>query len=158
MKTIIVYYSVSGQTEFVAKQIAKRLGCDLLKIETETKIEPDIISRYIHGTKSMLTKEPPKLKTYQFNKDDYDNIILGFPNWASNCPPAMKVFIAENKFDEKNIYLLTTYVARGGAKCLENVAKKFDLSDVKAVAKFSLPMNKKEKEIDTLITKFCDIK
>ena len=53
MKSIVVYYSVSGQTEKVAKLIAKKEKSDILKIETVEEIKPDIFSRYYKGMKSM---------------------------------------------------------------------------------------------------------
>ena len=38
MKRIVVYYSLSGNTGEAAKQIAKGLGADLLKLETKRKM------------------------------------------------------------------------------------------------------------------------
>lgn len=157
MKTIVIYYSVSGQTELVANRIAQKLGSDILEIETEVEIASDIVSRYFHGSKSMLAKKLPKLKAYTFNPNDYDNIIIGFPNWASNCPPAMKAFIADNRIIGKNLYLFTTYVARGGTKCLDNVAEMLSENSLKNTEKFSLPSKKNETELDAVIERFCSI-
>lgn len=44
-------------------------------------------------------------------------------------------------------HLFTTYVARE-EEYLKNVAKEITLNNVKGATKYSLPMNKKEKEID----------
>lgn len=151
MKSLVIFYSVSGQTKYVADLIKDDLNCDEFEIETEEKIEPALISRYYKGTKSMFSKNLPKLKPYNIDIKDYDNIIIGFPNWASMFPPAVKAFIKENDFKDKNIYLFTTYVARGGNKCLENAAKYFEGSSVKNIGKFSLPKSKDKNELNSKI-------
>lgn len=156
MKSIVVYYSVSGQTEKVAKLIAKKEKSDILKIETVEEIKPDIFSRYYKGMKSMISSNNMKLKPYFINVEDYDRVILGFPNWGSDCPSAVKSFIDENNFENKDIYLFTTYLARGANSCLNNVSKYFINSRVCAVEKFSLPSKKSEEELIIKIDKFIE--
>lgn len=156
MKSIVVYYSVSLQTKIVADMIAKKLKCDILRLTTKEEISPKLLSRYFKGIESMLSKKTDILNEYTFNADDYDRIILGFPNWASNCPPAMKQFIRENDFKDKDIYLFTTYIARGGDACVRNVSRNFEASHVKKMAKFSLPSKRTEKYIDNILNHFLD--
>lgn len=144
MKNIVIFYSVSGQTEYVGRKIAEELSCEYLKIDTEKEIKSNIVSRYVQGGKAMMTSGKTKLKSYEFNSKDYDNIIIGFPNWASNCPPAMTKFLEENSFAGKNVFLYTTYMARGGSKCLENTSKKIQNGIVSGNQKFTLPKGKNE--------------
>ena len=151
MRTIVIYYSVTGQTRFVAKKIASMLGCDIFEIQTKEKIEPDLISRYYKGMKSMLSKNETKLKDYKLNLNDYDKIIVGFPNWGSMFPPAVKAFISQNDFSGKDICLFTTYVARGAAQCLKNAVAFFTESNVSIIGKFSLPKNKTDEEINKIL-------
>ena len=132
----------------MADIIKEQLNCDEFEIETKEEIKPDILSRYYKGTKAMFSSSLPELKPYNLNLNEYDRIILGFPNWASNFPPAVKAFIEQNDFSNKDVYLFTTYVARGGSKCLENVAKYFEnSSSVKALGKFSLPKSKNKEKL-----------
>ncbi|WP_244834039.1 flavodoxin [Clostridium sp. BJN0001] len=156
MKSIVVYYSVSGQTKLVSEMISKKLECDILEITTKKEIPSDPLFRYLKGIKSILFKKENILNEYNFNSNTYDRIILGFPNWASNCPPAMKEFIKENDFNDKDIYLFTTYVARGGDSCVRNVSKNFNHSQVKKMAKFSIPSKKSEKYINNILDKFLE--
>ena len=107
---------------------------------------------YYGGTKAMMSKELLKLRLYEFNQDNYDNIIIGFPTWASNCPPAMKAFIAENKFVRKNIYLFTTYGAKGGTACLENIARNFRESQIKNTVKISFSKRKSKEKLEEAIS------
>lgn len=156
MKNLIVYYSVSGQTRYVADIIKEQLKCDVFEIKTKEEIKPGVFSRYYKGTKAMFSSVLPELKPYDINIDDYDRIIFGFPNWGSNFPPAVKAFIEQNDFSGKKIYLYTTYVARGGSKCLENAAKYFRSSSVEEIGKFSLPKSKDKEKLSEEIKGILD--
>ena len=151
MKTIVIYYSVTGQTRFVAEKITAMLDCDIFEIQTEEKIKPDLISRYYKGIKSMLLKEITKLKIDKLELNDYDKVIVGFPNWGSMFPPAVKAFILQNDFSKKDVYLFTTYAARGAAQCLKNAAAFFTESNVSILGKFSLPKSKTNEEINRML-------
>ncbi len=150
MSTIIIYYSISGQTKLIADIICNKLKCKEFEIETDPKIKPDVVSMYIHGTKEMVSRNSPKLVTPEIDLSEYDNIIIGFPNWASNFPPAMKEFVSNNDFSGKNIYLYTTYAARGGEACLNNASKHFTTAkSIKKLGKFSLPkIHNKDKVVE----------
>ncbi|HNX63615.1 MAG TPA: flavodoxin [Oscillospiraceae bacterium] len=151
MKTIVIYYSVTGQTRFVAEKITKMLGCDIFEIQTEEEIKPDLISRYSKGIKSMFSKDETKLKGYKLNLNDYDKIIVGFPNWGSMFPPAVKAFILQSDFSKKDVYLFTTYAARGAVQCLKNAAEFFTESNVSILGKFSFPKSKTKEEISRML-------
>lgn len=155
MKSIVVFYSVSGQTEYVGRLMAKELGCECLKIEGEKEIRPDVVSRYVQGSKAMISGNATILKNYDFNAEDYDNVIIGFPNWASNCPPVMKRFLEENDLAGDKVFLYTTYVARGGKKCVQNTARRVNNGIILGDQKFSLPKSKNQEkfkvEIDELL-------
>jgi len=155
MKTIVIYYSVTGQTEFVAKKIAEYLNCDILQIQTDPIIKPDVFSRYFQGGKSMLSDSLPELKPYKFNADNYDTIILGCPTWGGNCPSAVKAFIEQNHFTEKNMYLFTTYITANASRCLQNLSKYFKNSTVKNKATFSVPTKKQADIINKKLEDFC---
>lgn len=49
MAEIVVYYSLEGSTEIVAKEIAAALNCDLLRIETIKKYASKGFMKFIHG-------------------------------------------------------------------------------------------------------------
>ena len=96
MKTAVVYYSMSGNCKFVAEQIATVLQCDQIRVEP-VKSYPDKGARKFYwGGKSAIMGEKPELKPYEFNKDEYDCVIIGYPVWASNVTPPIRTFIAEN--------------------------------------------------------------
>lgn len=97
MKTLIVYYSMGGNTEYAAKEIAARLGADLLRIEP-VKAYPDKgFKKFFWGGKAAVMAETPALDPYKFDASAYERVIFGFPVWAGNVTPPLRTFVKENK-------------------------------------------------------------
>ena len=81
-KTIIVYYSMSGNVKQTAERLAAETGAELLALHP-VKAYPDKgAKKYLWGGKSALMGEKPKLYPYSFNADRYDTVIFGAPVWA----------------------------------------------------------------------------
>ena len=97
MKALIVYYSMGGNTEYVARKIAVQTGADLLRLEPVKAYPNSGFKKFLWGGKSAVMAEKPKLKPYQLKADRYDMIIFGFPVWAGNIAPPLRTFIADSK-------------------------------------------------------------
>ncbi len=77
MKTLIVYYSLEGNTAYAAERIASELGADVLRLEP-VKAYPDSgFRKFFWGGKSAVMAETPELLPYDFDADAYDRIIFG---------------------------------------------------------------------------------
>lgn len=97
MKTLIVYYSLEGNTEFAAKTIASALGADMLKLEPVKAYPTSGFKKFFWGGKSAVMEEKPQLEPYTFESERYERIIFGFPVWAGNITPPLRTFIQENQ-------------------------------------------------------------
>jgi len=78
MKTIILYYSHSGNTKALANEKAKELGCDLEEI-TEVK-KPNIFVA-LHR---VVKRKKTEIKPIKANLDEYERIIIMSCVWASH--------------------------------------------------------------------------
>lgn len=87
-KTLTLYYSWSGSSATVAREVHRILGGDLLRIETE-KAYPTV---YEEMTKVAMSEERagarPALKTALPDVSRYDTIVLGHPIWHGRMPMA----------------------------------------------------------------------
>ena len=97
MKRLIVYYSLSGNTEEAAKKIAKELGADLLKLETVKAMPKSFAAQIMVGGGQVAFNHIPKLKPFDVDPDSYDEIILGSPIWNSKGVPAVNAFLKYGK-------------------------------------------------------------
>ncbi len=113
MKKLVVYYSLEGNTRFIAEKMAQGLGADVLELKPEKEIDSASSMRYLWGGGQVVMKEVPKLKQYKINLADYGLIAIGTPIWAFNFVPPIRTFLKENKIRGKKIILFCTH---GGAK------------------------------------------
>ena len=67
MKTLIVYYSMGGNTAYVAQQIARHIDADLLRLEPVKEYPNSGIMKFLWGGKSAVMAEKPTLRPSQFD-------------------------------------------------------------------------------------------
>lgn len=159
MAKIVVYYSLEGSTELVANKIAKKLGCDILRIETVKKYSTKGFMKFVHCGGDIFMNRKPKLKEYSFDGSKYDTVIFATPVWASNFVPAFKTFVDENKsaLEGKKFSLYTGFLGGGN----EDAANKF--AGYLGIEKFEHhltlvdPIKKPSELNDIKIDEFCKV-
>ena len=113
-KTLVIYYSLEGNTEFAAKTIAETVNADLLKLEPAKPISSAGFSRFFWGGKQVLMKESPELLPLSKNPAAYDLIFLGTPVWASSYAPALRTFFSTTPLTGKRLALFCCYAGNPG--------------------------------------------
>ena len=123
MKTLIVYYSMSGNVEFIAKELAEKLQADTLRLEPETSYPDKGMKKFLWGGKSALMGEKPVLKPYEAKLEDYDRIVIGTPVWASTFAPPIRTFVEENReaLKGKEFSAIVCYAGSGAAKAIDKL-------------------------------------
>ena len=96
MNTVIVYYSMGGNTDWAARALAAELGADLLRLTPEKAYPDSGFRKFFWGGKSAVMAETPALRPYAFDGARYDRVILGFPVWASTFAPPLRTFLRDN--------------------------------------------------------------
>ncbi|MBQ3912134.1 MAG: flavodoxin [Lachnospiraceae bacterium] len=124
MKRLVVYYSLSGNTEAAAKKIAENLDADLLRLDTEKAMPKSFAARILVGGGQVMMNHIPKLKPLEKDPAGYDEIILGSPIWNSKGVPAINAFLQDEKAAAKVTSLF--FLSGGGdtKKGLEAITKK----------------------------------
>ena len=112
MKTLVVYYSLEGNTKILASKIAETLNADIIELKTSKQYPSEGFKKYVFGGKSVVFGEKPKLTNTGIDLSLYDTIVIGTPIWASNFTPPIKSFISEYKIQGKRIALFACH--RGG--------------------------------------------
>ena len=125
MRTVIVYYSLTENCRDTAEKIAEKTGADLLRIEPVKEIPKTGAIKFLWGGRSAVMGERPKLLSYSFDADKYDNVVLGCPVWASNPAPPMKTFIRDNSdsLGDKKVAAFMCFSGGGADKALFKTEK-----------------------------------
>lgn len=96
MKIAIIYYSQSGNCEYVATELAKQLSADLIRLEPEKAYPSKGFKKFFWGGKSAVMGESPALVPYEFDTNKYDLVIIGYPVWAGTFAPPIRTFVEQN--------------------------------------------------------------
>ena len=118
-KTLVVYYSASGNTERVSKDIAEAAGADLFEIvPTEVYTSEDLnwtnpdsrVSRE-HDDESL--RDVPLTTTEVPDWDSYDTVFIGYPIWWGIAAWPVDTFVKNNDFTGKTVIPFATSSSSG---------------------------------------------
>ena len=113
MKRLVVYYSLTGNTEEAARKIAKALDADTLKLETVKDMPKSFAARMLVGGGQVAFNKIPDLKPIDVDIAAYDEIILGSPIWNSKGVPAVNSFLKDKTSADK---VTSLFFSSGGGK------------------------------------------
>jgi flavodoxin len=145
MKTLIVYYSLTGNTEAVAKELSKELNADLRKVEDLKKHATPWY--YSVGCFSAIKNKQWDIKSVDFSLNGYDRIFVGSPVWANNPVPAINTFIANADFTGKDVILFVTLGGKTSEPCIKNMSEKITQKGGKIIGSFAIQAGKKPEDI-----------
>ena len=154
MKTILVYYSMSGNAEWAARRIAQRLGAELLRLTPEKAYPSSGIRKFFWGGKSAVMSETPPLRPYTFDGGAYDCVIIGFPVWAGNVTPPIRTFIKENDLRGKRIAAFACQSGAGAEKAFGKLKAALGVDQLAAELVLVDPKDKPNPENDRKIEAF----
>ncbi len=136
MKTLIVFFSMKGQTiapgmkivdlekghtDVVAETIQSAIGGDLFEMETVKAYNPDHM-KMIYETQDELKQGiRPELKAYPENMDPYDTVFLCYPNWWNTLPMPVLGFIERYDWNGKRIIPVNTSEGSGAGKSVDKI-------------------------------------
>lgn len=155
MKALIVYYSMSGNTEYAAGRMAERLGADLLRLEPVKEYPDSGFRKFFWGGKSAVMAEKPALKPYRFEADGYDTVIFGFPVWAGNIAPPIRTFISENEMKASKYAAFACQSGSGAEKAFGKLKACLGHDLVETLVLID-PKDKPDPAKDLQIDAFCD--
>lgn len=142
LKTLIVYYSFSGNNEILAKKLQSRLGCEIYKV-TETKMR-NSFDVFL----DVLFKRSPKINKPYISLSKFDHIILIAPIWAGRIANPLRVFLQMEMFNIRS-YSFVTLCGGGNNMKVEDELLKIMHKRANAVLELAvndlLPPEKKNK-------------
>ena len=118
-KTLIVYFSQSGNTRKCAKTLHSLMDSDLFELVPKVPY-PRGYGRLLKETKKEAEeKSVRELNPVAFNPSDYDCLFIGCPNWWGSLPAPVRTFIKQTDFIGKEIAFFITH----GGSGIENLNK-----------------------------------
>ena len=108
-KTLILYFSHSGNTRRIAEMIHKRAGGDLLELKT-VKPYPQEYNAVVDVAKAEQQADArPEIATRLDKLADYDTVFIGYPNWWGTLPMPFFTLLEQDDMAGKTLIPFTTH-------------------------------------------------
>ena len=124
-KTLVAYFSASGTTAKVAKNLAEAAGADLYEIKPAvpyTQADLNWMDKKSRSSVEMNDKSSrPALADKDADISAYDTILLGFPIWWYVAPTIINSFLESYDFSGKKIVLFATSGGSGFGKAVDGL-------------------------------------
>jgi flavodoxin len=136
MKSLIVYYSLTGKTKLVSQVIVEALNATLVEIEETRPIPWPFV--YLSGGFAAFMNRGSKINPIDVDLKQYERIFIGSPIWAYRPAPAINSFIYKTNFEGRSIIPFFTMGGNNAEKALANITAKIERSQGKVVGSFAI--------------------
>ena len=116
-------YVKVGNTEIVAGIIKDLIPADSFKIEMKNPYSPVYMTCIEEAKKDLRAKARPELVSVPESIDEYDTVILAYPNYWSTMPMAVFTFLEHFDFSGKTILPLCTNEGSGMGSSERDIKK-----------------------------------
>ena len=117
-KTLIIFYSWSGNTKGIATQIHQKIGGDLVELELVRPYSSNYNTCLDEAKRDMERGARPELKTKIADMGQYDIVYLGYPNWWATIPMPIATLLETYDFSGK---IILPFCSHGGGRLGQSV-------------------------------------
>ncbi len=106
MKSLVVYYTRTGNAKFVAETIAAELSSDIEEIVDQKKRAGPL--GWVSAGRDSTQEIETQIAATKLSPANYDLIVVGTPIWAWRPTPAIRTYTKQNDLSGKKIALFFT--------------------------------------------------
>lgn len=110
-KKLVAYFSASGVTAKLAKDLSEAIGADLFEIKPVkpyTEADQNWKNPLARCNKEKIGKKDVPVSGIVENMDEYVTVYLGFPIWYWAAPNVVNTFVKQYDFSHKKVVLFAT--------------------------------------------------
>jgi len=145
MKTLVVYYSLTGKTQTVAQALAAELNADIRRVEDLEKPEASFWFIVKGGFAAMRGVES-EIKPIDTGFQGYDRVFIGSPVWGGSPSTPINAFIAKADFSGKDVILFMTMGSDDASGALRKMGERIEKKGGKIVDSFAFSSGKATEE------------
>ena len=124
-------YVKVGNTEIVCNLMEEMIPADTFKMEMKEPYSPVYMTCIEQAKKDLRAKARPELVSMPESIDEYDTIVLAYPNYWGTMPMAVFTFLEKYDFTGKTILPLCTNEGGGMGGSERDIRKAAQGADVK---------------------------
>ena len=119
MKVLVVYFSRSGHTEQVAREIADALHADVEPIGDKTSRRG--VVGYLRSGYEAAMKRLPDIAPPVHDLSTYDLVVVGTPVWNASVSSPVRAFLTRNRGSLKRVAFFCTCGGRGAERAFREM-------------------------------------
>lgn len=112
-RTLVAYFSRSGNTRVVAGLVHRTRRTALFEIRPATPYPEDYLETVAQAKKESDSDFQPALESSGVNMADYDTVFIAFPIWGQTVPPVIRSFVSAHDLSGKTLIPLVTHGGYG---------------------------------------------
>jgi flavodoxin len=112
-RVLIAFFTWGGNTRGIAEEIQRQTGADLFEITLVEPYSSDYNTVLMEAQRDQHHQARPELAEKTESMDDYDVILLGYPNWWASIPMPIASFLESYDFAGKTII---PFCSHGGGR------------------------------------------
>lgn len=145
-RTLVAFYSLSGNTGKLAHEIARELGADIESIRDATPRRGAIgmLRSIVDAT---LRRETP-IRPPEKKPMDYDLLVLGGPIWAGRLAAPVRTYARRHAAGARRIAFFCTQGGRGAEKAMAELARLCHMSPSAMLAVDARHLAREDHEAD----------
>ena len=124
-------YVKTGNTEIVVNGMKEMIPADTFKIEMKEPYSPVYMTCIDQAKQDLRNNARPELTAYPDSLDEYDTVILAYPNYWGTMPMAVFTFLERYDFTGKKILPLCTNEGSGMGHSESDIRKTAPGAEVK---------------------------
>lgn len=124
MKKAVVFYSLSGNTQAAAKEIAEGIGADLIELKLVKPFPTEKSKQLALGGMQAMFGMKPAIQELSKNIKEYDVLILGTPIWAGTIAAPVHSLLNKYQVLDKIVAVFTFSGGGDNKRCIAKLSKR----------------------------------
>ena len=112
-RTLVAFFTRSGNTKLIAGKMRRDLGADLFEIQPAEPYPEDYEATVAQAEREKQAGYEPPLKEPVAEIGAYSTLYLGFPIWGETTPTVIKSFLSKHDLSGKDLVPLITHGGYG---------------------------------------------
>ncbi|PZV39497.1 flavodoxin [Mesorhizobium kowhaii] len=121
-KILVAYYTRTGNTRVIARQIGRARGADIFEIQTANPYPEDYAEQVAVAQQQRDSGFEPPLAATVPGVKSYETVFLGFPIWGMTAPSVIRSFLSRHDLSGKTLVPFITHGGYGLGESLKVLA------------------------------------
>ena len=123
MKRIFIYFSLTGNGDLISERLKDEY--EIRKIEMKRRFPKSFFFRVLKGGFLASINAKTKLKDFDYDIKDYDEVVIGSPIWNARFSSPINTLLSKLEIGDKKLSFVLYSGSGEGPKAIEKIKKNY---------------------------------